>query len=77
MVNAQKNAAGVLPLNFFTTRLPDNFYGKSAGSFDITTLTGYKLFRLRQAYNNGFGDLYWANPPMQPRYIQLGLKIYF
>jgi hypothetical protein len=27
--------------------------------------------------HNGFGDLYWANPPMQPRYIQLGLKIYF
>jgi hypothetical protein len=77
MVNSQKNTAGVLPLNFFTMPLPANFWAKQAGTFDITTLNGFKLFRLRQAYNNGFGDLYWANPPMQPRYIQLGLKIFF
>jgi hypothetical protein len=74
MVNAQRNAAGVLPLNFFTVPLPNNFYGTSTSSFDITTLSGYKLFRLRQSYNNAFGDLYNNS---DPRFIQFGVKLYF
>jgi glutamine amidotransferase PdxT len=73
-VNAQKNSAGVLPINFFSVTLPANFYGKQATSYDITTIDGFKLFRLRQAYNTGFGDLYQRGGS---RYIQLGLKIYF
>ncbi|MCX6633307.1 MAG: hypothetical protein NTW28_37400, partial [Candidatus Solibacter sp.] len=73
-VNAQKNAAGVLPINFFAVKLPENFYGNAAASYDITTLNGFKLFRLRQAYNTSFGDLYQRGGS---RYIQLGLKIYF
>jgi hypothetical protein len=74
MVNAQKSAAGVLPTNFFAVKLPSNFYGQQAPSYDITTLQGFKLFRLRQAYNNAFGDLYQRGGS---RYIQLGLKLYF
>ncbi len=73
-VNAQKNSAGVLPINFFSVQLPANFYGKQAASYDITTIDGFKLFRLRQAYNTSFGDLYQRGGS---RYIQLGLKIYF
>jgi hypothetical protein len=74
MVNAQKNATGVLPTNFFSIPLPQNFYGKALGDFNITTLEGFKLFRLRQAYNNGFGDLYQRGGS---RYIQFGLKLFF
>jgi hypothetical protein len=76
-VNANLNAAkvnGVLPTNFFSVPTPKNFWGTAAGNFDITTLGGLKLFRLRQAYNTSFGDLYQSG---QPRYIQLGLKLYF
>ena len=65
---------GVLPANFFTVPLPNNFFGTQANQFDITTVNGYKLYQLRQAYNNGFGDLYNNNTP---RYIQFGVKIFF
>jgi hypothetical protein len=74
MVNAQKSAAGALPANFFAIQLPSNFYGKPAASYDITTLTGYKDFRLRQAYATNFGTLYQNG---SPRYIQFGVKLYF
>jgi hypothetical protein len=74
MVNAQKSAAGALPANFFAIQLPSNFYGKPAASYDITTLQGYKDFRLRQAYATNFGTLYQNG---SPRYIQFGVKLYF
>jgi hypothetical protein len=74
MVATQRNAAGVLPVNFFTTPLPQNFWGLQPANFDITTLNGYKLFRLRQAYTTSFGDLYSNG---SPRFIQFGLKFYF
>jgi hypothetical protein len=74
MANAQKSAQGALPANFFALQLPANFYGKAATSYDITTLQGFKYFRLRQAYATNFGTLYNNG---QPRYIQFGLKLYF
>jgi hypothetical protein len=74
MVNAQKNPSGVLPTNFFSVPLPQNFYGKAAANYDITTLNGFKLFRLRQAYNTSFGDLYQRGGS---RYLQFGFKIFF
>jgi hypothetical protein len=49
MVNAQKNAAGVLPANFYTILLPTGFYSRQPNSFDITMLPGYKLYQLRTA----------------------------
>jgi hypothetical protein len=73
-INSYRNAAGVLPNNFFTTPIPANFYGTAANSFDIRTTQGYKLYQLRTAYNTSFGDIYQAG---QPRYIQFGLKLYF
>ena len=74
MVNAQKNSAGVLAPNFFSIPLGDNFYGKQPANFDITTLNGFKLFRLRQAYTTSFGDIYNAGTP---RFIQFGIKLFF
>jgi hypothetical protein len=74
MVATQRNSLGVLPVDFFSTKLPDNFFGKAATSYDITTLQGYKSFRLRQTYQTSFGDLY---QPGLSRFIQFGIKLYF
>jgi len=76
MVNAQKTAAGALPANFYSVPLPANFYGTSANSFNITTLSGYKLYQLRQSYASAqnFGTLYNNS---QPRFVQFGVKLYF
>lgn len=68
--------SGVLPVNFFSVKLPPNFFAATANSFDITNVDGFKLYRLRQAYNNAFGQVY-SYPISQPRYLQFGLKIYF
>ena len=75
-VRAGGVATGSLPNDFFHIALPHNFYATPANSFDITTLQGFRLFRMRQAYNTAFGDLY-GSPWSQPRYIQFGLKFYF
>ena len=72
-VNAAKNAKNVLPVDFFTAPLPPNFFGKNANNFDITTLDGFKYYRLRQAL--GTTGIYI--PGGQARYIQFGLKLYF
>ena len=63
-----------LPTNFFSVPLPNNFYGTPATSYDITTVNGYKYFRLRNAYATNFGTLYNSG---SPRYLQFGLKLYF
>lgn len=67
-------ATGALPLNFFSIRVPEGFATKNPNSFDITTLEGLKLYRLRQAYNTGFGTLF---APPNSRYIQFGVRIFF
>jgi hypothetical protein len=74
MVNSQKNAQGALPANFYSMPLPQNFYGKAANTYDITTLQGYKLYQLRTAYSTSFGDLYQNG---SSRYMQFGVKLYF
>jgi hypothetical protein len=78
-INTYRNSANVLPLNFFTIQLPANFWSSTANSYDITTTQGYKLYQLRSAYNAGFGELYQPGSAGGggPRYIQLGLKLYF
>jgi hypothetical protein len=74
MVNAQKTSGGALPANFYTVPLAPNFFATPANSFDITTLNGYKQYQLKQSYGTNFGTLYNSNTP---RYIQLGIKLYF
>lgn len=65
---------GALPLNFFSVRVPQGFASRTANSFDIRTLEGLKLYRLRQSYDANFGTLFANN---NPRYIQFGVRIFF
>jgi hypothetical protein len=74
MINGQKLPSGALPAAFYTVPLPANFYGTNANAYDITTLSGYKNYQLRQAYSTSFGTLYNNS---QPRFIQFGVKLYF
>jgi hypothetical protein len=68
--------SGALPLNFFRVPIPERFATTDPNAFNITTLEGLKLYRLRQAYTPGFGTLA-ATAPYQPRYIQFGIRIFF
>jgi hypothetical protein len=74
MVNALRLPSNALPLDFFHIALPQGFATRVPNSFDITTLEGFKLFRLRQTYDANFGTL---REVQQPRYIQFGIRIFF
>jgi hypothetical protein len=66
---------GALPLDYYAgIKLPQGFATKDANTFDLTTLEGFKLYRLRRAYQTGFGTLRELG---LPRYVQFGIKIYF
>jgi Carboxypeptidase regulatory-like domain len=67
--------SGALPLDFFRVQLPEGFATMNVNQFDVTTLDGYKLYRSRQAYNQGFGQLYVPNT--NARYIQIGIRFMF
>lgn len=67
-------ASGAIPVDFFHVSIPEGFATRAATSFDIRTLDGLKLYRLRQAYDTNFGTLFAVN---NPRYIQFGLKFVF
>jgi hypothetical protein len=74
IVTGGRSSSGALPVDFFHVRLPQGFASMSPSSFDITTPEGYKLYRLRQAYNQGFGQLFAVN---NPRYVQFGVRFLF
>lgn len=74
MVNSTHSSTSPLPVDFFHIPVPQGFATANANSFDIRTLNGFKLYRSRQAYGMGFGQLRELG---QPRYIQFGLKVYF
>jgi len=76
LLAASRSAAGALPLDFFRVPVPQGFATTNQNTFDITTLSGLKLYRLRQTYDASFGSM-GANTPYQPRYIQFGLKVFF
>jgi hypothetical protein len=69
-------AIGRLPADFFTLPVPQSFPFMDANSFDIRTLNGYKLYRVRQDLGTaGNGRLF---PPVQTsRYLQFGLRVFF
>ncbi|MHB8734531.1 MAG: hypothetical protein ACYC6M_04430, partial [Terriglobales bacterium] len=73
-ITSNLNGAGVLPANFFTVALPAGFATSNANAFDIRTVQGLKLYRLRQSFNQGFGGLY---TPQIQRTIEFAIKIYF
>jgi outer membrane receptor protein involved in Fe transport len=74
LITGSRTATGALPLDFFHVRIPEGFATTNPFAFDIRTLDGLKLFRLRQAYDTNFGTLFPVN---NPRYIQFGLRIFF
>jgi hypothetical protein len=74
LITGSRLPTGALPLDFFSVPVPGGFATRTPQSFDITTLEGLKLFRLRQNYDANFGSLR-AVP--NARYIQFGLRIFF
>ncbi|HEX8292322.1 MAG TPA: hypothetical protein VF570_11225, partial [Pyrinomonadaceae bacterium] len=73
-VNAVRLPSGALPLDFFHTRIPEGFATTPATAFDIRTLEGFRLYRLRQTYDPNFGTL---REVQIPRYIQFGIRVFF
>jgi hypothetical protein len=73
-VTGNRLSTGALPLDYFHIRLPQGFATTNPNAIDITTLNGYKLYRLRQTYSTSFGTLRELG---LPRYIQFGIKINF
>jgi hypothetical protein len=78
-VNATRlnSGAGPLPLDFFHVRLPEGFATRDRLTYDIRTLEGFKLYRIRGNYDPNFGTLTGNRPETSPRYIQFGLRIFF
>ncbi|HWS88314.1 MAG TPA: hypothetical protein VN282_15190 [Pyrinomonadaceae bacterium] len=71
------STSGALPLDFFSVRIPQGFATATPESFDITTLEGFKLYRLRQRYDSNFGTLTGNFSGQNPRYVQFGIRIFF
>lgn len=66
---------GALPNNFFNVPLPQGFATTNPLAFDIRTVNGFKLYRIRQTYDTNFGTLF--SPASNPRYLQFGIKLFF
>jgi hypothetical protein len=79
LVNATRlnSGTGNLPDSFFHVQLPQGFATTNPLAFNITTLEGYKLYRIRQTYDTNFGSLTGSRPETSPRYVQFGLRIFF
>ena len=76
--------SGALPGNFFSVPLPQGFATMNALAHNITTLEGFRLYRLRQNYDGNFGTLTSGaiafgspNPGTSPRYLQFGIRLIF
>jgi hypothetical protein len=66
--------------DFFHVPVPEGFFSMDPNSFDITTMRGLQLYRLRQAYTPdrwGFLDVTSGRSGYTPRFIQVALKFYF
>jgi carboxypeptidase family protein len=66
--------------DFFHVPVPEGFFSMAATSFDITTLEGYKLYRLRNAYTPdrwGFLEINSGRGGYSPRFLQFAIKFYF
>ena len=68
--------SGAMPDAFFHVQLPQGFGSANSLSYDITTLPGFKLYRLRQNYDGNFGTLTTASAS-NGRYIQFGIRLIF
>jgi len=68
---------GGLPLDFFHVQLPQGFATRDPLSFNLTSLDGFKLYRIRQTYDANFGTLTGGSANTLPRYIQFGIRLFF
>ncbi|HEX3100459.1 MAG TPA: hypothetical protein VHQ01_01630, partial [Pyrinomonadaceae bacterium] len=74
-INTQARlSTGALPLDFFHLPVPQGFATMNPKSFDITTVNGFRLYRVRQTYDTNFGTLFETQ---NPRYIQFGIRLFF
>lgn len=67
--------ATAMPSSFFSIRVPEGFTQMNANSFDITTLNGYKDYRLAQTWDQRFGTL--STTGEQPRLVQFSARFTF
>jgi hypothetical protein len=80
VINNRIPGSQSLRRDFFRVRVPEGFFSMNANSFDITTLEGLQLYRLRQAYMPerwGFLNVTSERSGYSPRFIQIALKFYF
>ncbi|HRH46739.1 MAG TPA: hypothetical protein PKY82_34155, partial [Pyrinomonadaceae bacterium] len=82
----QPAGGGALPDNFFSSLIPEGFATRNPLAYDITTLAGFKTWRLRNAYEANFGSLTSGavgnsfgspNPGTSSRYLQFGIRLIF
>jgi hypothetical protein len=80
------STSGALPNNFFSVPVPQGFATRNPLAYDIRTLEGFKLWRLRNAYEANFGSLTSGavgnsfgspNPGTSSRYLQFGIRLIF
>ncbi len=78
--------SGALPANFFSVAVPQGFATTNPLLYDLTTLQGFKQWRLRNAYEANFGSLTSGqvgnsfgspNPGTSQRYLQFGIRLIF
>ncbi|HEV2762672.1 MAG TPA: hypothetical protein VGV38_06725, partial [Pyrinomonadaceae bacterium] len=77
LLQANRLPTGALPLNFFSVPVPEGFATRTPESFDITTVEGLKLYRLRQQFFTAADQFGTLRELGQPRYVQFGLRIFF
>jgi hypothetical protein len=67
-----------LPTTFFAgVKVPEGFHSAVVNQFDVTTMEGLKLYRMKQQYvTDRWGSLL-ARTPYTPRFIQFAIKVYF
>jgi hypothetical protein len=77
---------GALPNNFFSIAPTEGFATRNPLAYNITTLDGFKLWRLRNSYEGNFGSLTSGqvgnsfgspNPGTSSRYLQFGIRLIF
>jgi hypothetical protein len=80
----QPVGGGALPDNFYSIQVPQGFATANSLSRDITTLDGFRLYRLRGSYDGNFGSLTSGaiafgspNPGTSQRYLQFGIRLIF
>jgi len=80
----QPAGSGALPDNFYSIQVPQGFATANSLTYDIRTLDGFRLWRLRNNYDGNFGTLTSGaiafgspNPGTSQRYIQFGIRLIF